>query len=324
MSTDRPLFSVITPVYEPPVSVLRDMIDSVRHQRFGDWELVLVDDVSPSDEVRDVLREAAQADRRITVVERTTNGGIVAASNDAVDRARGEFLVLVDHDDLLTADALEVMARAIEADPNADYLYSDEDKVDADGRFYDLFRKPDWSPERLRGQMYTGHLSVMRTALVRQVGAFRAGFDGSQDHDLALRVSEQAGAVVHVPEVLLPLAGGARLGGRRSERQTVRLGRWPERGGRPPRTGGHRRHGRLRTVPRLLPGPPPAGPGHAGQRDHPDRGQHGAGLGATALLRGRGGPLGAGQNGSSERGDRRRLRHAHPSRGARRTAGRGR
>ncbi len=202
MSTDRPLFSVITPVYEPPVSVLRDMIDSVRHQRFGDWELVLVDDVSPSDEVRDVLREAAQTDRRITVVERATNGGIVAASNDAVDRARGEFLVLVDHDDLLTADALEVMARAIEADPNADYLYSDEDKVDADGRFYDLFRKPDWSPERLRGQMYTGHLSVMRTALVRQVGAFRAGFDGSQDHDLALRVSERAAAVVHVPEVL--------------------------------------------------------------------------------------------------------------------------
>ncbi len=202
MSDARPLFSLITPVYQPPLDALTELIDSVRAQTFQDWELILVDDVSPSDEVRSVLREAAGSDPRIVVVERAANGGIVAASNDAVERATGEFLVLVDHDDLLPVEALQAMARAIEDQPTADYLYSDEDKIDPDGRHYDVFHKPDWSPERLRGQMYTGHLSVLRADLVRSVGAFRASFDGSQDHDLALRVSEQARVVVHVPEVL--------------------------------------------------------------------------------------------------------------------------
>lgn len=198
----RPLFSIVTPVYEPPVDVLQEMIDSVLAQTFDDWELVLVDDVSPSEAVRDVLRRAAEHDQRITVIERAENGRIVAASNDAVDAANGEFVVLVDHDDLLTEDALQTVADAVADEPEVDYLYSDEDKIDANGAEYDAFRKPDWSPERLRGQMYTGHLSVMRTELVRRVGAFRAGFDGSQDHDLALRVTEQARAIVHIPEIL--------------------------------------------------------------------------------------------------------------------------
>ncbi len=197
-----PLFSIITPVYEPPIDVLREMIDSVRSQRFDDWELVLVDDVSPSVAVRRVLREAAAADSRILVIERATNGCIVAASNDGVRAATGEFIVLVDHDDLLAESALQSMADAIEANPFADYLYSDEDKIGAEGGCYDAFAKPDWSPERLRGQMYTGHLSVLRTELVRRVGGLHQGFDGSQDHDLALRVTEQARQVVHVPEIL--------------------------------------------------------------------------------------------------------------------------
>ena len=201
-ATAHPLFSVVTPVYEPPLDVLREMIDSVIDQTFTDWELVLVDDVSPSRQVRTILREAAARDRRITVVERAVNGRIVAASNDAVAAATGEFLVFMDHDDLLTPNALEKMAEAIEEQPDADYLYSDEDKIDAEGEHYDVFRKPEWSPERLRGQMYVGHLSVMRASVVRAVGAFRNGFDGSQDHDLALRVTEQARAVVHVPEIL--------------------------------------------------------------------------------------------------------------------------
>lgn len=200
-SRRRPLFSIVTPVYEPPIDVLQEMIDSVREQTFTDWQLVLVDDVSPSADVRTVLRRAAAGDRRITVVERAANGRIVAASNDAVNAATGEFLVLVDHDDLLTPGALQTVADAIAAEPEADYLYSDEDKIDGQGTHYDAFHKPDWSPERLRNQMYTGHLSVMRTELVRQVGAFRPGFDGSQDHDLALRVTEQARHVVHIPEI---------------------------------------------------------------------------------------------------------------------------
>jgi O-antigen biosynthesis protein len=212
-----PLFSVVTPVYGPPVTVLREAIQSVLDQTFTDWELILVDDHSPSEDVRRVLREAATRDRRIRVVERAANGGIVAASNDAVAAASGVFFALLDHDDLLTPSALEVMARAIAQNDDVDYLYSDEDKIDANGNYCDLFRKPDWSPERLRHQMYTCHLSVLRSSLVREVGGFHEGFEGSQDHDLALRVSERARRVVHVPEVLyhwriLPGSGAVAVG----------------------------------------------------------------------------------------------------------------
>ena len=197
-----PLFSVVTPVYDPPVDVLRATVSSVLAQEHTDWEMVLVDDCSTNPGVRAVLREFAAFDRRITVIERETNGHIVVASNDGLEAAVGEFIVLLDHDDLLTPHALEVNARRIAEHDDVDYLYSDEDKVDDRGRPYGRFAKPDWSPERLRGQMYTSHLSVIRTSVVREVGGFREGYDGSQDHDLALRVGEVARRVVHVPEVL--------------------------------------------------------------------------------------------------------------------------
>jgi GT2 family glycosyltransferase len=200
--SSAPRFSIVTPVYEPPVDVLADTIASVLAQEHQDWEWVLVDDASPNPEVRRTIAEVAARDPRLRLVARETNGHIVAASNDAVAAATGEFLVFLDHDDLLTPDALAEMARAIDAEPDADYLYSDEDKIGEDGGHFGRFTKPDWSPERLRGQMYTSHLSVMRTDLVRRVGAFREGYDGSQDHDLALRVSELARKVVHVGKVL--------------------------------------------------------------------------------------------------------------------------
>lgn len=202
MSEALPLFSVITPVYNPPIDVLREMIASVRAQTFVDWELILIDDCSPDPRVLGTLRESAASDSRIRVIERETNGHIVAASNDGVNAARGEFMVLLDHDDLLVEEALERVSERLATDPEIDYVYSDEDKVDAEGDFYDLFMKPDWSPERLRGQMYTCHLSTLRSELVREVGGFHEGFDGSQDHDLVLRVTERARAVAHIPEVL--------------------------------------------------------------------------------------------------------------------------
>jgi O-antigen biosynthesis protein len=202
VTAERPTFSILTPVYDPPLGALRDMIASVREQSFTDWELVLVDDRSPDSGVRDVLRAVAASDSRIMVVEREANGGIVAASNDALARARGDFVVLIDHDDLAEPRALESVADVLASDGAVDYLYTDEDKIDDEGRRYDTFRKPDWSPERLRSQMYTSHLSVLRTSLVRDVGGFREGFEGSQDHDLALRVTERARRVHHLPEVL--------------------------------------------------------------------------------------------------------------------------
>jgi glycosyltransferase involved in cell wall biosynthesis len=197
-----PFFSVLTPVYDPPLAALSAAIESVRAQTFRDWELILVDDASTSVAVRVLLAEAAAGDARITVIERGVNGGIVASSNDAVRAAHGRFLALLDHDDILVPHALDRFHAVLTESPEADYAYSDEDKIDAEGELYEEFRKPDWSPERLRGQMYTCHLSALRTSLVREVGGFRAGYDGSQDHDLVLRVTERARRVLHVPEVL--------------------------------------------------------------------------------------------------------------------------
>ena len=202
MTPPEPLFSIVTTVYAPPVDDLRAMIDSVLAQTHRDWELILVDDASPDPLVLETLRRAASEDARIRVIERETEGHIVAASNVGIAAARGSFIVLVDHDDLLAAQALEKMKNAVEDNADVDYLYSDEDKVHETGRFYDVFRKPPWSPERFRGQMYTGHVSVLRTSLVREVGGFHEGFDGAQDYDLVLRVTERARTVVHVPNVL--------------------------------------------------------------------------------------------------------------------------
>jgi len=196
------MFSIVTPVYNTPLDVLQAAIDSVLAQTVDDWELILVDDLSPDDAVREVLRAAARRDPRVRVIERAENGHIVKASNDGIDAARGEFIALLDHDDLLVPRALEFVSAAIEAVPEVDYLYSNENKVDETGRFYHLFEKPQWSPERLRGQNYACHFSVLRTSLVRELGGFREGYDGSQDHDLILRVTERARRVLHIPRTL--------------------------------------------------------------------------------------------------------------------------
>ena len=129
-----PRFSVVTPVYDPPEHVLRDMLRSVAEQTNGDWEHCLVDDASPAPHVQQVLREAAAADPRVRIVRRAANGGIVPASNDGLAMATGEFVVLLDHDDELRSDALELIGQALDATPEADYLYSDEDKIDEAGR----------------------------------------------------------------------------------------------------------------------------------------------------------------------------------------------
>jgi glycosyltransferase involved in cell wall biosynthesis len=197
-----PRFSIVTPVYETPADVLRAMLVSVRAQTFGDWELCLVDDASTSAHVHEILAHAAKDDPRVRVSHRAANGGIVATSNDALAMAQGEFVALLDHDDELHPRALALVAEALAADPDVDYVYTDEDKIDLAGRHSGAFYKPDWSPERFRTQMYTRHLSVLRRSLVDEVGGFDAEFEGSQDWDLVLKVTERARAVVHVPEVL--------------------------------------------------------------------------------------------------------------------------
>jgi GT2 family glycosyltransferase len=196
-----PRFSIVTPVYETPATVLRAMLRSVRAQSFPDWEHCLVDDCSTEPHVQAILAEAA-ADPRVRVRRRDENGGIVAASNDALEVARGEFVALLDHDDELHPDALAHVHEALLDRPEADYVYTDEDKIDRAGHHSGPFFKPEWSPERLRTQMYTCHLSVLRRSLVEEIGGFDSEFEGSQDWDLVLRVTERARAVLHVPRVL--------------------------------------------------------------------------------------------------------------------------
>ncbi|MGV8911284.1 MAG: glycosyltransferase family 2 protein [Rhodoglobus sp.] len=198
----EPFFSIVTPVYRTPVPYLKKLVRSVLRQGWPSWELILVDDKSDDAALTKYITTLTLKEPRVKLVTRVSNGGISAASNDGIAAAKGEFIALLDHDDLLVSGALRKIARVLKAKPEVDYLYTDEEKVDDTGRTYDVFRKPDWSPERLRGQMYTGHLSVLRTSLVREVGGFDSAFDGSQDHDLVLRVTEKAKEIYHLPEVL--------------------------------------------------------------------------------------------------------------------------
>jgi glycosyltransferase involved in cell wall biosynthesis len=193
-----PRFSILTPVYDTPADFLTECVESVRAQDFQDWELILVDDCSPAAHVALALVVIAASDPRIRVLTREVNGGIVAASNDALSAATGEFVALLDHDDLLTPTALSSFAAELDRRADVDVLYSDEDKIDDTGRRYDTFYKPDWSPARLASHMYLGHFLALRRSLVQEVGGFRAEYEGSQDYDLALRVTEQARYVAHI------------------------------------------------------------------------------------------------------------------------------
>ena len=199
--TSVPFFSIVTPVFNPPVNAFRDCAASVAQQTCTDWEWILVDDGSTDPEVIQILN-FIEMNPRVTVIRREKNGGIVAASNDGINAARGQFIALLDHDDQLTSDALATVQELLIENSDVDYVYSDEDKVNEDGHHFDRFRKPRFSPERLRGQNYCCHFSVLRTSLVQQLGGFREGFDGSQDYDLFLRVTEQARAIAHIPKVL--------------------------------------------------------------------------------------------------------------------------
>ncbi|MEO6124275.1 MAG: glycosyltransferase, partial [Ilumatobacteraceae bacterium] len=192
-----PRISVLTPVYDPPTDVLQETIDSVRNQTFADWELILVDDCSPDPAIKPILDAAAASDPRIKVMYRTVNGGITAASADALAMATGEFVALLDHDDLIHVEALAAIAMIADEHPNLDYSYSDEAHLSPEGHQVTPFFKPDWSPERLRSQNYCTHFSVLRRSLVNEVGGFRPGFDGSQDYDLILRVTEKARYIHH-------------------------------------------------------------------------------------------------------------------------------
>jgi GT2 family glycosyltransferase len=200
----RPLLSVLMPVYNTDERWLRAAIESVQNQLYSEWELCIADDCSTNGRVRELLREIAAKDRRIKLVFRQVNGHISAASNSALALASGEFVVLLDHDDVLPRQALLAVVCELNRHPDADILYSDEDKIDEKGRRFDPYFKSDWNPELFYGQNMISHLGVYRREIMERVGGFREGYEGSQDYDLALRVVEhtQPRKIRHIPHIL--------------------------------------------------------------------------------------------------------------------------
>ncbi len=186
----RPLVSILMPVYNPNLAWLAEAIDSVRNQIYPHWQLCIADDASNDPGVGELLRAYAAMDSRIVLKMRPRNGHISASSNSALALATGDWIALLDHDDLLSADALLRMVMAINLHPNLRLLYSDEDKIDEEGRRSDPYFKSDWNPDLFYSQNMISHLGVYHAALVRDVGGFREGYEGSQDYDLALRCVE--------------------------------------------------------------------------------------------------------------------------------------
>lgn len=198
----QPTFSIIMPVYNVEAAWLEKAIASVLAQTYPHWELCIADDASSKPHIKPILDRYSKLDSRIKVALRSQNGNIVAASNSALDLATGEYIALLDHDDELAPHALYENAKLINQHPDADFIYSDEDKIDTRGQRSDPFFKPDWSPDYFHSCMYTCHLGVYRTDLIRKIGGFRAGYDGSQDYDLVLRLVEQTQRIYHIPKVL--------------------------------------------------------------------------------------------------------------------------
>lgn len=201
---DRPIISVIMPTYNTAEAFLRRAIESVLAQSYPNWELCIADDASSQPYVRQVLEEYVQCDLRIKTIFRQQNGHISAASNSALTLATGEYVALMDHDDELAQHALLFMVGAINRNPSAQILYSDEDKIDEQGNRSEPHFKPDWNPDLFFSQNYVSHLGVYRRELLKRIGGFRIGLEGSQDQDLLLRCLPhvQSTEILHIPKVL--------------------------------------------------------------------------------------------------------------------------
>lgn len=200
----RPLFSVIMPVYNAPVKYLRKAIDSVRNQAYKNWELCIADDKSTDKKVAKLLKEYQLKDSRIKVVFREMNGHISQASNSALKLATGDYIALLDQDDELRPHSLYMVAKAINENRDIELVYSDEDKIGETEIRFEPYFKTDWNPDLFYGQNMINHLGVYKHALVKKVGGFRQGYEGSQDHDLALRCIEQLRPeqIHHIPHIL--------------------------------------------------------------------------------------------------------------------------
>ncbi|MGF1459935.1 MAG: glycosyltransferase [Leptolyngbyaceae cyanobacterium] len=195
----RPCFSIVVPVYNTPIDLLTQMTESVYQQWYDNWELILVDDASPLPATREALSALHHPQLKIRYLEQ--NQGIAGATNAAIAEASGDYIVFLDHDDELTPDCLYELSRCIN-DQNPDFIYSDEDKLNAGNGFQEPHFKPDWSPDTLMSTMYTCHVACVRRSVVEQVGGLRTQYNGCQDWDFILRVTEYTQHIAHIPKVL--------------------------------------------------------------------------------------------------------------------------
>lgn len=195
----RPRFSIIVPIYNTPLDLLEKMVASVRSQWYTNWQLILANDASPLEEVKKALD--AFNDPKIKVVHLEKNQGIAGATNVAIDNADGDFIVFLDHDDELTDDCLYELALCINRE-DPDFIYSDEDKFTPEGDYSQPHFKPDWSPDTMMGTMFTCHVACVRSSVAKAVGGLRSEFNGCQDWDFILRLSEITQRISHIPKIL--------------------------------------------------------------------------------------------------------------------------
>lgn len=202
--SQKPLISIVMPTYNTEEQYLRLCIESVLEQSYANWELCIADDASSNPNIGQILGEYQQRDDRIKVVYRAENGHISQASNSALKVATGDYIALLDHDDELAEHALFFMVEAINKKPDAKILYSDEDKITVTGERQAPHFKSDWNPDLFFSQNYVSHLGLYSHSLLKKIGGFREGVEGSQDQDLLLRCLPYVSfeEVVHVPKVL--------------------------------------------------------------------------------------------------------------------------
>lgn len=198
----KPLISIVIPVYDPPIEFFKKALDSIINQYYPHWEICLADDCSTDEDVKLTIEEYRKKYTNIKVVYRSENGHISKASNSALELAEGEYTLLMDQDDVLSENALFEIVKLINLKPEADLIYTDEDKIDENDIHSVPHFKPDWSPDSLLSRNYLGHVCVFRTKQLKEIGGWRTGFEGSQDYDLVLRYTERFPNIYHIPEVL--------------------------------------------------------------------------------------------------------------------------
>lgn len=198
----NPLISICIPIYNISRELLSECLDSILNQTYQNFEICLVDDCSTNEETRDVLKEYHLKDNRIKVHYRKENGHISRTTNDALQMATGEYVGLMDNDDVLARTALYEVVKALNEDPTIDFIYTDEDKIDFDGRRCEPHFKSDYAPDTFFSSNYFCHFTVLRKSIVDEIGGYRVGYEGAQDYDLFLRFVEVGKNIKHIPKVL--------------------------------------------------------------------------------------------------------------------------